>query len=299
MKKLIDYIKEAKEGGYGLGHFNVSDLATLRGVVEGFKETRELFKQDMAVIVGVSEGERNFIGLKQIVALTRSYQEEGIPVFLNADHTKSLEKVKEAAESGFDAILFDAGKESFEENIKRTKEAVETIKTVNRDIIIEGELGFLGEGSKVRTTIPEGVDLSLESLTSPEEAFRFLNESGVDLLAPAVGNIHGVIKDEAGAFYSPVIDVNRIAAIAEIVKAPLVLHGGSGIKDEELAAAVRAGITIVHISTEIRLAWRKNLENYLGANAEEIAPYKLLQGSTDAIKDLVFQKLKLLNSVLY
>lgn len=299
MKKLTDYIKEAQSGKYSIGHFNVSDLATLRGVVEGFEEMRRLSQKDLAIIIGVSEGERAAIGLKQIVALARSYKEDGFPIFLNADHTKSLGKAKEAAEAGFDAVLFDAGRKPFEEDLRETKETVAAIRAINPEIIIEGELGFLGEGSRVWTEAPEGASLSPESLTSPEEARRFSEETGVDLIAPAVGNIHGVIRDETGAFQNPSLDIDRIAAIAKSIAAPLVLHGGSGIKDEELKKAVAAGMAITHISTELRLVWRKELEISLAANPEEIAPYKLLQSSKEAVKNLVFQKLKLLNSVLY
>jgi fructose-bisphosphate aldolase class II len=299
MKKLIDYIKEAQSGKYSLGHFNVSDLATFKGIVEGFEEMRRLSQKDLAVIIGVSEGERAAVGLKQIVALVQSYKDAGLPIFLNADHTKSLEKAKEAAEAGFDAVLFDAGQKPFEEDLEETKEAVAAVKAINSEIIIEGELGFLGEGSKVRMEVPEGVSLSPQSLTSPEEARRFFEEAGVDLIAPAVGNIHGVIRDKAGVFQNPEIDIGRIAAIAKSVTAPLVLHGGSGIKDEELKNAVAAGMAVTHISTELRLVWREELEASLMANPEEIAPYKLLQPSKEAVKNLVFQKLKLLNSVLY
>ncbi|MCL4405933.1 MAG: class II fructose-bisphosphate aldolase [Patescibacteria group bacterium] len=299
MKQLIDYINEAKEGGYGLGHFNFSDLETLRGIMAGFEEVQNAVSKEIALIVGLSEGERAAVGLRQAVCLIQSYREAGVPVFLNADHTKSLENAKEAAEAGFDAVLFDAGREPLDENIGHTREAVKVIREINPKIIIEGELGFLGEGSEIRTSLPEGVGASLKNLTAPEEVARFAAETGVDLIAPAVGNIHGVITDNAGAFQNPPLDVDRIKRIKEAVNSALVLHGGSGIKDEELRAAVVAGAAVVHISTELRMAWRRGLDSSLAANPGEIAPYKLLAASAEAVRLVVSEKLKLLNSVLY
>ena len=299
MKKLIEYIAEAEKGGYALGHFNFSDLATLKGIVSGFEKAQKEISGEIALIVGLSEGERDFIGSRQAVSLVKSYREAGLPVFLNADHTKSLEKAIEAAKDGFDAVLFDAGREPIEENIERTKEAAATIREIDQGIVIEGELGFLGEGSRIFSEVPEAADWSSEKMTTPEEAMRFVEETGVDLVAPAVGNIHGLIAKKGGVFENPELDLDRIGRIKEAVAAAMVLHGGSGIKDDELKAAVSRGMAVVHVSSELRLAWRKGLEESFAEDPGEIAPYKLLRPSTEAITDMVFQKLKLLNSVLY
>ncbi len=299
MKTLIEYIAEAKKGGYALGHFNFSDLATLKGIVVGFEKAQKDVSRETALIVGLSEGERDFVGSRQAVSLIKSYREAGIPVFLNADHTKSLEKAIEAAKAGFDAVLFDAGREPIEENIKRTKEAVAAIRNIDPEIVAEGELGFLGEGSRILSVVPENADWSPEKMTTPEETARFVEETKVDLVAPAVGNIHGLIAKKDGVFENPKIDLDRIEKIKEAVNVAMVLHGGSGIKDDELKAAVSRGMAVVHISSELRLAWRRGLEKSFAENPGEIAPYKLLRPSTEAIADLVFRKLKLLNSVLY
>lgn len=299
MKQLIDYIREAKEGKYAIGHFNVSDSTGLRAVIAGFIEASRLFKRETALLIGVSEGEQEFFGTKQIVALIGSYKEEGVPVFLNADHTRSLSRAMEAVRAGFDAVLFDAGKEPFEKDVQLTREAVAEMKSVNRAVLVEGELGFLGEGSKVFSAVPEGVDLAAGNLTTVKEALDFWEKTGIDLIAPAVGNIHGVIADKSGKFYSPPLDIGRISAIQEAVSAPVVLHGGSGIGGEELKEAVAAGAAIVHINTELRIAWKKGLEEAFLSEPVEIAPYKLLRRSEEAVKALVIEKLKLLNSVLY
>jgi len=294
MKRLLEIIKEAENSKIPIGHFNVSDLAGLKAI---FEVSRAL---NVPVIIGVSEGERDFIGVKQIAALIKSLRDEysargaggNYPIFLNAAHMHSLEKIKEAVSAGFDAAVFDASEFTFEENIKKTKEAVEYIKSVNPDFLIEGELGYIGSGSVLLKEIPIGAAVKPEDLTKPEEASRFVRETRVDLLAPAVGNIHGIVGGG-----NPKLDIERIKQIKSTSSVPLVLHGGSGIKDEEILAAIDAGISIIHINTELRLAWRQGVEKALKENPEEITPYKLLPTAVEEIKKVVEQKLKLFNKI--
>jgi fructose/tagatose bisphosphate aldolase len=141
------------------------------------------------VVVGASEGEREFIGVRQIAALVRGLREEcDCPIFLNADHPHSLAKAVEAARAGFDAVVFDLSALPFEQNVRQTKEAVETLKAINSAILVEGEIGDIGTGSEIHEEAP---DLS-RGLTSPVEAKQFVEATGVDILAPAVGNMHGM-----------------------------------------------------------------------------------------------------------
>jgi fructose-bisphosphate aldolase class II len=143
------------------------------------------------VLVGASEGEREFIGVRQIASLVRSLREEfDFPIFLNADHTHSLAKAVEAARAGFDAIVFDLSALPFEQNVRQTKEAVEAIKTINAAVLVEGEIGDIGTGSEIHEEAP---DLS-KGLTTPVEAKQYVESTGVDILAPAVGNMHGMLK---------------------------------------------------------------------------------------------------------
>ena len=215
------------------------------------------------------------------------------PIFLNADHTHSLEKIKEAVEAGFDAVLFDGGKLPFEENIKKTKEVVEYVKSVNPEILVEGELGYLGGSSIILKEIPKDAAIKPEDLTDPEEAMRFVKETGVDLLAPAVGNIHGMFKNMP----NPTIDIERINKLRSMAGVPIVLHGGSGIIDDEFTKAINAGISIIHINTEIRLAWRQGMEKALKENPEEVVPYKILPIAIKEIKNAVDKRLKLFSKI--
>ena len=253
-------------------------------------------------MIGVSEGEREYIGIHHVRDLIDSYNKEqghddGFWLFLNADHTHSLDKVRDAARSGFDEILFDGGKLSLEENIKQTKQAIKiarpTFRFWRKKILVEGELGYIGSASEVRKDIPEGAAIKPEDLTSPEEAARFVKETGVDLLAPAVGNIHGMPK---GVPDYP-LNIGRIRAIKKAVGIPLVLHGASGNTDGDLLAAIDAGVSMIHISTELRVAWREGLEKDLKEQPDEVAPYKLTPDAIAAMEELAERKLKLFNKL--
>jgi fructose-bisphosphate aldolase class II len=288
MKTLKEYVKEAEEKGIALGHFNISNLETLKGIFDAAK------KLDLPVIIGTAEGERNFIGTKQAVALIKSLREEfDYPIFLNADHTYSFDKVKEAVDAGYDAVIFDATNLSFEENIKITKQCVEYAKSVNPDILVEAELGFIGSSSKVLDVIPEGVKITEEFLTKPEEAKRFVMETGVDMLAPAIGNIHGMLKGGK----DPALNIERIKEIKEAVGIPMVLHGASGNSAEDIKSAIKAGMSIVHINTEIRVAFRQALVKSLQENPDEVAPYKYMKGAVLAVEKVVEEKLRLFSNI--
>lgn len=269
-----------------IGHFNISNLEMLKGIFEAAK------KLDLPVIIGTAEGEQNFIGTKTAVALVRSLREEyNYPIFLNADHHYSFAKVKEAVDAGYDAVIFDATGMSFEENIKVTKQCVDYAKKVNPDIVVEAELGFIGKSSQVLDGIPEGVKITEEFLTKPEEAKRFVKETGIDMLAPAVGNIHGMLKGGK----DPALNIERIVAIKKAVKIPFVLHGASGNSPTDIREAIKAGMPVVHVSTELRVAFRQALVKSLQANPDEVAPYKYMKDAVLAVEKVVEEKLKLFN----
>lgn len=165
MRDIRNVLDLARKDGVALGHFNVADSVLLKAV---FSSAQELA---VPVLVGVSEGERDFVGVRQIAALVRSFREEfDFPVFLNADHTHTLEKAIEAARSGFDTVVFDASALPFEENARQTKEAVETLKSINSAILVEGEIGNIGTGSEIHEL---SADLS-KYLTTPSEARQFV-----------------------------------------------------------------------------------------------------------------------------
>jgi fructose-bisphosphate aldolase class II len=214
-----------------------------------------------------------------------------MPVFLNADHTYSADRVKEVVDAGFDAAIIDGAEKSFEENLKMTKESVEYKNSKNQNILIEAELGFIGKSSKVWDEVPEGASPSEYVFTSTEEAKEFVGETSIDLFAPAVGNIHGMSKNLNINFEK--LDIERIKQIREATGVPLVLHGGSGITDEEFKQAIAAGISIIHINTELRLAYKQGLQKSLIENPDEIAPYKYLKPALQAMQAVVERRMAL------
>jgi len=291
MRSLLDIVKDAKNQKVAIGHFNVSNLEILKAVVNA------ALRENAPVIIGVSEGEREFLGLKQIVALIKSYREEfSLPIFLNADHTHTFLKAQEAIEAGFDAVTFDLSGLPLEENIAQTKKLVNYKKSINSEILIEGEINPIWGKSEALFELPKEVleVIREENLTKPETAKKFVVETGVDLLAPAVGNIHGGVRNgNSQGVLKPKTDIKRIKEIAEIIETPLVLHGGSGIPEEELKQAIDAGISIIHINTEIRLAWRNSLEEKLKKYPNEIVPYKIMPEVIAEIENLVEKKLRI------
>ncbi len=283
MKTLKEYTVEAQKKGIAVGHFNISNSEGFWAVVLAAKEL------NVPVIIGASEGERDFIGVRQIAAMVKSYREStGQPVFLNADHTYSFDRVKEAVDAGYDAIIFDGTELSFEDNVATTKKCVEYARSVNPEILIEAEIGFIGKSSKLLDTVPEGVG----RLTSVEEAKSFVGATGVDMLAPAVGNVHGIVKGG-----EPALQIDRINEIRNATNLPLVLHGASGNSVEDIQKAIKAGISIIHINTELRVAFRNGLMKSLQENPDEIAPYKYMKGARIAMQKVVEEKLKLFNNL--
>lgn len=308
MKSLREALADADSRHVAIGHFNISELGTLKGIFAAALELSQKAGMQIPILIGVSEGEREFIGVKQSVALVHALRDQyDYPIYLNADHTHSLDKVKEAAEAGFDEILFDGSAlPSLDENIKTTQEAVKIVRSANANIVIEGEIGFIGSGSEILKEKPELI------LSTPEDAVRFMNETGVDVLAPAVGNMHGLLAGMVAGTEHKRLNLERIAEIKQAIVAALAanvssgspsgagswmtLHGGSGTDDGDFATAIKNGMNIIHVSSELRLAWRRGIEVGL-KDPNEIAPYKLMGPSVEGVKHVVLDRLKLFNNL--
>ncbi len=288
MQNLREIIDEARKKKRAVGHFNISDVVALRAI---FRAAREL---ELPVVIGTSEGERAYLGPRQAAALVRSLREEfDYPIFLNADHTHSFEKIKEAVAAGYDAVLFDGSALSWEENIRETRKVVAYVKEKNPEIVVEGEIGYIGSSSRVLDKPPEGAAIRAEDLTTSAQAEEFVRETGVDLLSPAVGNLHGMFRNAP----NPRLDVARVREIANAVPVPLVLHGGSGIADEDFVAAIEAGVAVIHINTELRLAWREGISRALREKQDEIAPYKLYPAAEEGIYEVAKRRMMLFSRI--
>ncbi len=291
MKTLRQILKETAEKKIAIGHFNISDLVTLEAIFRA-AESLSSPRKKIPILIGTSEGEREFVGLENAVSLIKNIRKKyKWPIYLNADHTHSVEKAKAAIDTGYDEVLFDGGKLSLEENIRQTKEVVAYARASGKDVVIEGELGYIGSSSEILEKIPEGAAIEEKDLTTPEDAARFVRETGVDMLAPAVGNFHGLV----GTAPKTTVNIARIKVIKEAVKIPLVLHGGSGTPDADFLKAIEAGINVIHISTELRVAWRHGMEESLKNHPHEVAPYKLMESLAAAVKEAVKKHLTLFN----
>jgi fructose-bisphosphate aldolase, class II len=287
MQTLRNALEQSEKDGVAIGHFNVADLVLLKAVVAAARDLK------VPVAVGASEGEREFFGVRQIAALVRSLREEyDYPIFLNADHTHSLAHALDVAKAGFDSVVFDLSALPFEQNVRQTKEAIEALKAINPAILVEGEIGDIGTGSEIHETAP---DLS-KGLTSPAQAKEFVESTGIDILAPAVGNMHGMLKSMVQGQTRKRLDIERIVQIKSAVQIPLTLHGGSGTDDEDLRKAIGAGINIVHINTELRVAWRRGLEEGLSKEPDEVVPYKILPFAVKSVEEVARSRLALFNA---
>jgi fructose-bisphosphate aldolase class II len=278
---LRETIAQYKDAHKAIGHFNFSDSNQLHAVALASKET------GLPVIVGLSEGEREFFPLSHARALVDLYRANGLEIFLNADHTYSVEKVQRAISAGVDSVVVDGAKLPFEENLLMLATCVKYAKAAGRDVVMEGELGYIGTSSKPLESLPEGV--SPENLTTVEDAKRIISESGIDCFAPAIGNVHGMLKHAK----EPRLHPERVKEIADATNTSLVLHGASGNSDQDVVACIKAGVTIVHINTELRVVYRDALRDSLSERPDEVAPYKFLAPSVEKMQQYVAKKLRL------
>lgn len=286
---MKEILKSAQLGRYAIGAFNFSTAEILKAIVAAAKELKS------PIIVSTSEGEAEFFGLAEAAALVSAWrQATKLPIILNLDHGSHMPLIKKAVVAGYNAIHFDGSHLSYDENVRQTKYVVDYIwgvkKTFDREIIVEGELGYLrGSSSKHK----EALEIKLEDLTSAEQADDFVEKTGVDSLAIAIGNAHGIFaKGEEK------LDLDRLAQIRSALgtRAFLVLHGGSGIGEEDIKKAIELGIVKININTELRVAYKEALSGQLEEEPQETTPYKMMAPSFEAVKKVAEEKIKLFGS---
>lgn len=284
METLTQLHKRALSEGWAVPHFNFSSLAQLNGILDALKETRS------PAALGTSEGEQKFLGPKQALYLVRSFrEEEGMPVYLNADHHKTPESAIEAFDQGYESIHADFSKEDYKDNISGVKKVVEHVKSKRPEVEVEGELGyFVTESSKI---YKEAVEIPEDSYTQPEQAVEFVKETGVDRFAPVIGNLHGIAANK------PVIRFDLVKKLREALpEITFVLHGGSGIADEDMKKLVEMGFNNIHVSTELRVAYTDALRKELSDKPDEVAPYHYLDEARKAVADTAKQKIAIFGS---
>lgn len=281
---LKEILSNARQEGWAVPHFNIADIAMLRGLVEAAAELKA------PILVGTSERESDFLGRRQAVALVSSFREErNLPIFINADHCHSLATAKAAVDAGYDSVHIDLSKLPLDDNIAGSKKIMAYACAKNKAISVEGEVGYLVTDSS--QVYEQAISVPRESLAKVEEAVRFVEETGADRLAPAVGTLHGIAAN------APNIDIKRVQAISKALwNTILVLHGGSGAPDEQIKKAIASGIANVHFSTDIRLAYAAALRQSLAEHPEETTPYNILAPVVFAVKIKAMEKINLLGA---
>lgn len=283
MGKAQEWFEKAKKEGFAIGAFNAANLETIKSIVGA------ALKLKAPVMIEASDGEVNFIGKKQIVALVRSFEEEtGVPILLNLDHAPTKESVLEAIEIGFDYVHFDGSKLPYDENVRITKELADVAHT--KGILIEGEMDAI-TGSSVDHTGEQVTGYQDNRLyTNPEKAKTFLAETSIDTFASFVGNAHGLYAGDKK------IDIGRLKAVRTMLpNIFLSLHGGSGIPASDIQQAIQHGIVKININSELRVAFRDTLRQVITAS-EEVAIYKLMPPVIAAVQKIVEEKIKLFGS---
>ena len=260
-------LKDAREGGYAVAAFNIENMEMVKAIVAGAEEL------NAPVILQVSQSTSKYGSLETYVALVAvEAAKTSIPVALHLDHGTSFEIAEAAINAGFTAVMIDGSKLSYEENLDLTKRVVDLAKT--KGVVVEGELGKVGgkEGDVITDE---------DTNTDPAQAKEFVEKTGVDSLAVAIGTSHG--------FYvgTPVLDKERVAQLKEATEAPLVMHGASGLSEEDVRDCASRGIAKVNFATELRVAYTDAMRKLLSENPEIYDPKKPGKAGMDAVKEIV------------
>lgn len=297
-----DVLDKARREGYAVPSFNTNNLETTQAILE----TAEALKAP--VFIQVSDGARKYAGLENLSNLVRDMASRvSVPVALHLDHGADYKMVMQALRAGFTSVMIDASHHPFEENVHETKKCVEAAHAVG--VSVEAELGRL-QGIEDNIV----VDAKDAFLTDPAEAERFVEATGIDYLAIAIGTSHGAYKGKG----RPYIDHARLEQIAARVSIPLVLHGSSGvpqwlkdkmsatgadlgdptgIHDEDVRRSIPNGIAKINIDTDLRLAFTAGIREVVVGNAKEFDPRKLLGKGREYLKQVIKEKFELMGTV--
>ncbi len=275
---VAELLAGAEKGGYAIGAFNANNMEIVQAIMEAAR------LEKAPVIMQASQGAIQYAGLDFITGMVKiAAQDSDIPVALHLDHGTSFEQVVRCIRSGFTSVMYDGSKLPLEQNIAITKKVVEIARAVG--VSVEAELGKIGGTED---------DISVEDreamFTDPEEARYFVEQTGVDSLAVAIGTAHGQYKGE------PRLDFERLARIRELTNIPIVLHGSSGVPDDQIRRAISLGVRKVNIDTNIREAFVGKMREELAKNEREIDPRRILGPARQAAVEIIREKIRLFGS---
>lgn len=274
-KEILDH---ADKNRYAVGAFNINNMEIVQAIVGAAAEL------EAPVILQASQGAIKYAGIEYITALGKLAAEKyNIPIALHLDHGTDFEEIMKCIRYGFSSVMIDASKHPLEENIRITKEIVRIAHSVG--VSVEAELGKIG-GTEEQIVVSDAEI----TYTDPKEAKVFVEETGVDSLAIAVGTAHGIYKG------TPKIDFDRIKEIDSMVDIPLVLHGSSGVDYNSLKKAVQLGICKINIDTDIRASFAKAVKDTVASKPDEIDPRKIIGPARDLMKEVVKEKIQVFGS---
>jgi len=275
---MNEFLPRAKAEKFAVGQFNLNNLEFAQAIVEAAMEEKSPF------IFGVSEGALRYMGIEFTVALAEAAaKKSGLPIALHLDHGSSFDVAMKCIRAGFTSVMFDGSHYPFEENVRLTKEIVKVAHAMG--VSVEGELGTIGG---VEDDV--SVDEADAALAKPEEAIRFYEETGVDALAIAVGTAHGMYKAE------PKIRHDIIEEVSRAIPVPLVLHGGSGVPDDQIRKSIEFGIAKINVNTENQVACTASIREVLAKDDKVIDPRKYLTPARKAMTEVVRSKIRLFGS---
>lgn len=279
-----EWLERAKREKFAIGAFNVGNLETFKAVAQAAANKKS------PVIIESSSGETSFLGADNIVDLARNFSQDfNIPIFVNLDHAKSLDECQKGIEAGYELIHFDGSELPLEENVSITKKVVEIAKS--KGLVVEGEMDHITGSSEVHEGSADS-EVERAKMTDPERAAQFITETGVDILAVFIGNVHGVFISGGEN-----LDIQLLEAIAQKNENTFFsLHGGSGISGDQVKEAIKRGIVKVNINTELRQAFKDNLTKALAENPEEYALYKIEKPVIENVQKVVEDKIEIFGS---
>ena len=278
LKNTKEMLEKAKNEKYAIPHFNINNLEWTKYILEVCQSNKS------NVILGVSEGAAKYMGgYKTVYNMVSGLIEDlniTISVALHLDHGTSFESCKKAIDARFTSVMIDASRYSLEENITITKKVVEYAHTKN--VTVEAEVGHIG-GSE------DGITSEIAYATL-EDCIKLKEATNIDSLAPALGSVHGIYKG------APNLDFERMSQIKEATNLPLVLHGGTGIYDEQIKKSIECGITKININTELQIKWTENIREYIKQNPNQYDPRKIISSGEKGVKEAILEKIQLLGS---
>ena len=276
---MKDLLTVAQKNHFAVPAFNIGSDQLLKAVMKTVKELKS------PVILEMSPDEFNFVGYAQIQAMLYEAAHTDVPVCIHLDHGDSYETVVRAIQAGMTSVMIDASKLPYEENVAITKKVVETAHIAN--VSVESELGTIGTTGNSIEGGTEGV-----IYTVPEEAKQFIEDTGIDTFACAIGTAHGIYPKDM----KPKLRINILKDITDQVSVPLVLHGGSSNKDEEIAEAVKNGICKINISSDIKVAFYEQARKTLNENPGYREPLEIYPAAMEACGKVCADKIRLFNS---